>query len=696
MLREGLKLHGAGRLAEAAEHYQQAHLANSDDPEALLMLGILARQSNQPTAAIELTKRAVRLRPRRAHYHLNLGLAYFAAAEYEAAENCYQIALMLDGKLAQAWCSLGQVAQTRNNFAAAEGCYRLATAVNPRYWRAALERGNLLARQSRYREAEAVFATALVLAPDQPELHQAIAASIAALGQHTQALEHYRRAIALRPDFAEAYLMQGNSLFDCDNFIAAAISYQQAIRLRPGYTKALCNLGNTLFRLNRMKEAVDCYERALVIDPTLAAIHNNLGNALVERREFERAEECFRKAITLDARDPKFYNGLGNVLLRRFALGEAEQAYRDALALAPLYAVAHVNLATALMKQCRSQEMYEHYQCGLALDPQSPGARYNLSIADLRTGKYRQGWLGHESRWQFHELHMKSRPFAVDFGKTPAIPQWRGEDIAGKTILLHAEQGLGDTIQFSRYAPLVAQRGARVVLEVQAPLCRLMSNLPEVDQVIAHGDPLPSFDLHCPLMSLPFAFDTEVETIPGSTPYLSVSSSAIAEAHKRFPSLNQSQRSLRVGIIWAGNPKHRGDAMRSIHLSALEPLASIPGLTLISVQKDAAAGQIREVSERLRLRIIDAEASLHDFADTAALLSTLDLTISVDTAVAHLAGALGVPVWLLVPHLADWRWMENRDDSPWYPTARIFRQPSPGDWRGVVDQVAQALRATCL
>jgi tetratricopeptide (TPR) repeat protein len=696
MLREGLKLHGAGRLAEAAERYQQAHLADADDPEALLMLGILARQSNQPTAAIELTMQAVHLRPRRAHYHLNLGLAYFANGDYEAAENCYRDALLLDGKLAQAWCSLGELAQTRNNSTVAEGCYRLAAAVNPGHWQTALAHGNLLARQRRYREAEAVFATALALAPDEPELHQAAGAAIAAQGRHTVALEHYRRAIARQPNFAEAYLMQGNSLFECDNFVAAAISYQQAIRLRPGYTKAICNLGNTLFRLNRIKEAVGCYERALTIDPTLAAIYNNLGNALVERLEFERAEGCFRKALLLDASDPKFYNGLGNVLLRRFALGEAEQAYRDALALDPLYAVAHVNLATALMKQGRSQEMYEHYQCGLALNPDSPGARYNLSIADLRAGKFRQGWLGHESRWQFHELHMKPRPFAVDFGQTPAVPQWRGEAIAGKTILLHAEQGFGDTIQFARYAPLVAKRGARVVLEVQAPLRRLMSNLPGVDQVVAHGDPLPSFDLHCPLMSLPFAFDTTVETIPDITPYLSAPSSSIAEAHKRFPNHDQSPKSLRVGIIWAGNPKHRGDGLRSIHLSALEPLASIPGLMLISVQKDAATEQIRKVSERLRSRIIDTGATLNDFADTAALVSTLDLVISVDTAVAHLSGALGVPVWLLVPYLADWRWMENRDDSPWYPTTRIFRQPSPGDWGGVVDQVARTLRATCL
>jgi len=693
MLIEGMRLHGAGRMSEAAVCYQTAHLADTSDPEALLMLGILARQSKQTEVAVELTTQAVRLRPRRAHYHLNLGMAYFAAGDYAAAEACYQDALLLDGKQAQAWCCLGELARARKDANIAEGCYRLAAAVNPQHWRTALDHGNLLVRQRKFGEAAAVYATALKLSPAAPELHLAAGFAAAAVNLHKDALRHYYLALALRPNFPEAYLMRGNSLFACENYIAAAISYQEAIRMRPDYTKAICNLGNTLFRLDRMKEATACYERAIVLDPSQAAIHHNLGNALVERREFVRAEQCFRTALSLDANCPKYYNGFGNVLLRRFALAEAEQAYRTALALDPLYPAAHVNLATALMKQGRTEEMYSHYQCGLALDPKSHGARYNLSIADLRAGKYRKGWEGHESRWQFHELHMKPRPFAVDFGKQKAVPQWKGEEMAGKTVLLHAEQGLGDTIQFARFAPLVAARGAHVVLEVQVPLRRLLSCLPGVDRVIAYGEPLPSFDLHCPLMSLPLAFDIEVETIPGDVPYLSAAPSAISEARERFPSREQGAGSLRVGIVWAGNPKHRGDALRSIHLSALEPLASIEGLTLISLQKGIAAHQISEVSELFRSRIVDADPALNDFADTAALVSTLDLVISVDTAVAHLAGALGVPLWLLVPYLADWRWLENRDDSPWYPTARIFRQPTQGDWGGAVDRLVRVLRS---
>lgn len=696
LLRAGLLLHGAGKLADAARCYQQAHLEDTDDPEALLLLGILARQSGQAAAAVELTQQAVQMRPLRARYHLNLGLAQFASGDHAAAEASYGAALALDSKLAQAWCALGDLAQARQNPDAAADCYRLAVAVNPAHWRTSLAYGNLLARQQKYSEAAAVYATALAHAPREPELHLAAGAAAAALGKPASAQEHYREAIALRPKFAEAHLMLGNTLFDEGNLFAAAICYQQAIHIRPNYPKALCNLGNTLFNLRRMKEAVGCFERALALDPSLSSAHNNLGNALVECGEIQRAETCFLTAIELDPHCPNFYNSLGNVLLRRNALAQAEAAYRLALKLDPLYANAHINLATALMKLGRSDEMYSQYKRGLQLDPASHGARYNLSIADLRAGKLRKGWLGHESRWDFAELKLGRRSFAIAFGNTPATPQWKGEPFSGKTILLHAEQGLGDTIQFVRYVPMVAALGARVLLEVQPSLRGLLANLPSVAQIITRGEALPSFDLHCPLMSLPLAFRTEIDTIPAEIPYLSVPAKEIAAARRSFRSHTDGPDTLRVGIVWAGNPKHSGDSLRSTTLRSLEPLMQIPGLTLISLQVGPAAAQLHEFCPKPRKGsvppILDAGPNLNDFGDTAALVASLDLLISVDTGVAHLAGALGVPVWILLPHLADWRWFEHREDSPWYPTARLFRQPSVGDWTGLVARVDHSLR----
>jgi hypothetical protein len=318
------------------------------------------------------------------------------------------------------------------------------------------------------------------------------------------------------------------------------------------------------------------------------------------------------------------------------------------------------------------------YRRGLALDPASPGGRYNLALALLREGSFREGWLLHESRWDFRELKLRRRYFPQ--------PQWKGESLTGKTILLHAEQGLGDTLQFVRYLPLVAALGGRVVLEVQPRLFRLLQSMEGAERVLARGESLPGFDCHCPLMSLPLLFDTTPETIPAATPYLQPDASAVAAAWQLHPRHGEQ---LRVGLCWAGNPQYKSDEQRSTSLEHLLPLAHASGATFFSLQFGPAAAQIESV--RPRFPLIDACSHHKDFAETAAFAATLDLVLSVDTSVAHLAGAMGLPVWVLLPHLADWRWMEGRDDSPWYPTARLFRQSSPGGWQSLAERVRDEL-----
>jgi hypothetical protein len=258
----------------------------------------------------------------------------------------------------------------------------------------------------------------------------------------------------------------------------------------------------------------------------------------------------------------------------------------------------------------------------------------------------------------------------------------------GETILLHAEQGLGDTLQFIRYLPLVAARGGRVILEVQPQLRTLLQNTPCAAQVVARGDALPAFTCHLPLMSLPLVFDTSIDTIPSTCPYLKIDEEAIDAAWRRHP---RREKRLRVGLVWAGNPRFRGDQLRSISLEALLPLTEVEDVDLFSLQFGPAVAQIAPLQSRFPLT--DACSNSKDFAETAAFVATLDLIISVDTAIAHLAGAMGLPVWVLLPHVADWRWLEQRQDSPWYPTARLFRQPAPGDWKAVAEQVRDALRS---
>ena len=504
------------------------------------------------------------------------------------------------------------------------------------------------------------------------------AGSVAAvLGKHDEAAAHYRKALELRPGFAEAHLNLGNVLYEEGDFAGAAASYRQSIAANPDYVKAHCNLGNALSSLGRLHEAIACYERALRLDADTVAAQHNLGNALMERRDIVRAEACFRRAVELDPSRAEHHNSLGNALLQRKNTAKAEECYRRALALRPEYASAHVNLANALMKLGNIDEMLEHYERGIALDPQSAGAHYNLSLSHLRKGQFREGWEGHEWRWDFRELQLRKRNFAS--------PQWQGEPLAGMTILLHAEQGLGDTLQFVRYAPLVVERGGRVILEVQPSLHRLLRNVRGVECVIPRGEALPEFDVQCPLMSLPLVFDTAEDTIPADVPYLAVPDEVVEQARNRW--LGDG---LRVGLVWAGNPQYRSDEARSTTLRSLLPLTGIPRITFFSMQKGVGSEQLAQIGSEAR--IMDAGSSFKDFQDTATMMSTLDLVISVDTSSAHLAGALGIPVWILLPHLACWRWLEGRGDSPWYPTARLFRQSVPGDWGELVERVSGELQ----
>jgi hypothetical protein len=354
--------------------------------------------------------------------------------------------------------------------------------------------------------------------------------------------------------------------------------------------------------------------------------------------------------------------------------------YRNALALRPDYADAWLNLGVALKDLMRLPEAIACYRQAIALEPANAEAHSNLGIALLAAGELPEGWREHEWRWKTPHLIAARR----DFG----VPLWRGEPAEGRTLLIHAEQGFGDTLQFCRYASMASARGMRVIMEAQPPLVRLLRTLTGVDVVLARGDPLPAFDLHCPMLSLPLAFGTSLETIQSSGRYLHADPARVAEWRDRLAAVDAA--STRVGLVWAGNPRRhsRGltavDRRRSISPERLAPLLRLPGLRFFSLQKDGPrpAGHIAA---------LDFMTEMEDFADTAALIMNLDLVISVDTAVAHLTGALGKPVWLMDRFDTCWRWLTGRSDSPWYPNLRLFRQPRPGDWDTVLDAIAREL-----
>ncbi len=476
-----------------------------------------------------------------------------------------------------------------------------------------------------------------------------LGAAMQELGRPDEALAHYNRAVALRPTDADALNNRGSVLQALGQTDAALRSYDAALALRPTLAIAHYNRGNLFRHTNCPAEALACYERALALQPDLMEAINNRGVALQ--------------------------------LLNRHA--EALEAHDQALALRPTDADALNNRATALLAIGRHAEARASFDLALTVDPNMVGARVNRAYCLLAQGNLARGWAEQEWRWRLPNFREARRELPQ--------PRWEGgPEIDGKTILLWPEQGLGDALQFCRYVKLVAAR-ATVVLEAPQPLVRLLCSLPGGGQIIVAGQTPPQFDLHCPLMSLPRAFRTDLATIPNETPYLEANPAEVTAWRRRLAGLT----GLRVGLVWAGGRRdfdatlRAADQRRSLPLAQLAPLARLRGIDLVSVQKGDAASQARTLPPGMVIH--DCTDQLQDFADTAALIEALDLVISVDTSVVHLAGALGKPVWVLNRFDACWRWLIDREDSPWYPSARLFHQTSPGDWTGVIDRVAAAL-----
>jgi hypothetical protein len=447
----------------------------------------------------------------------------------------------------------------------------------------------------------------------------------------------------MSPAAAAEHCRRGNALLVQARFEEALACYNQVIALDPGHIGALCNRGVVLGRLQRQHEALASFDAAIALKPDCAEAFSNRASALSALDRFEEALESFDRAIALD----------------------------------PGLAQAFYNRAVALARLNRLDEALASYDRAIAAQPDYAQAVFNRALVLLLKGDLAQAWEGYEWRWRGVAGSVPARRFGC--------PQWRGEDVAGRTILLYQEQGHGDAIQFLRYVPMVAARGARVVLEVSKPLRRLVGQLPGVERVLERGEPVPTADCHSPLLSLPLVFGTTLATIPASVPYLEADAGLVAAWRRRLAPLG----GVRVGVVWAGRASNSADTRRSIMLAQLAALWDVPGASFVSLQKGDAASQAHSLQAALPMH--DWTEELGDFADTAALIAALDLVISVDTAVLHLAGALGKPVWLLNRFDTCWRWLLDRDDSPWYPTLRQFRQARPGDWDSVIAAVRPAL-----
>ncbi len=495
-------------------------------------------------------------------------------------------------------------------------------------------------------------------------------------GDLVQAAERLcREALALAPRHADSLNLLGEIAGQCGRYEDALRLVGDAVRIDPREARYYYNFGTFLANIGRMEEAAGYFRQAIQLRPNYSAAHSNLASTLLSLGRLEPALESCLAALQYDPRYAHGYLNLGNILRMLGRLDEALAAYCAAFRLNP----GLKNLRTSLCGLLRDTGQHAGLEAmsreAIRLNPQDMEARYVLAHILLLTGRFQEGWQEFEARR--HLLKIKILNLEQ--------PLWDGTPSDTQRLLLHTEEGFGDTLQFCRFVPLVAER-IRIVLAVTKDLARLLRGLPGVERVVTIGDAPPEFDVHLPLLSVPRLLGTTLEAIPAAVPYLHADPDQVAAWRSRLEELP----GLRVGLVWGGNPKHTNDRRRSIGLDRLAVLADVPGVSFVSLQKGEAAREARTLPPGMALH--DWTEELHDFADTAALIEGLDLVISVDTSVVHLAGALGRPVWLLNRFDTDWRWLWDREDSPWYPTLRQFRQPCVGDWRSVAQAVRTALR----
>jgi tetratricopeptide (TPR) repeat protein len=629
----------------------------STSVQGLLQTGFHLLQQGRAEEAWNAYHAVLRLDPNQALAHHMIGLIAMQAGQFEMGVESLQRSIALNPGDPVAYGNLGNGLSALGRSDEALAALGKALALAPGFLDALNNRAILMARLGRHAEALEDYDRALAIEPRAAFVHNNRAEALKALGHAEEALASYSQAIALDPNNADLFYNRASLQASMRRMEPADADYRKAIALRPDYLEAHVNLGNLLADLDRPVEALVSYDHALAIQPDLAPALSNRADAL-------------------------------RMLGRR---GEALDDCGRAIALDPSLSDALINRAAVFFELARHREAAADFEAALRLDPGRAEAETHLGCALLALGDYEAGWARYEARTRITEERSR---FVADraFGR----PQWRGEEpLEGKTILLHSEQGLGDTLQFCRYAALAKAAGARVMLEAERPLLSLLRTLAGADVVMEKGTALPDFDLYCPLMSLPAAFRTRLDTVPADIPYLHADPGKARAWAERLG----ERRRPRVGLVWSGGFRPDRPQLwavnrrRNIVLEALAPLAAAD-VDFYSLQKgEPAEGELAELKVRgwNGPAIADLTADLHDFGDTAALVENLDLVIAVDTSTAHLAGAMGKPVWLLNRFDSCWRWMTERTDSPWYPTLRLFRQKTAGEWGPVVEDVVRAL-----
>ena len=719
-LAAAVRAHGAGRLREAVAGYEALLQLTPDDADILQRLGVALAQSGSCAQAVVFLSRSLHLKPDRPSVLLNLAQAlHTLGREKEALQACNR-ALTVDRSLAGGYRTRAAVltALGRREEALANAGQAVRLALKDPGAHADL--GVALEAVGREQDALECFERAVALDPNLAPAHHNRAMLLARLGEHERALQSFDRALALQPHHAALNANRGTTLRELGRLPEAEQSYSLALAIEPNdpvtlhsralvrylrgqYSEALRDYealaaqnkesaptlvgrGATLVALHRYGEALAPLERAIQLLPGDADAHIQRGVALLNIERNAEAVESFDRALAIRPIVPEVLNNRGIALTLMGQLSQALDSFACSAAMGGATAENLTNTGIVLKLIGRYREAAAAFRRALTINPDHPSARFALAFLHLTLGEFAAGWPLYEARFEVPALGNPARHFSA--------PRWNGsQPLQGKTLLVHAEQGLGDVIQFCRYLPLLAAQGVAVVFEVMPSLKPLLRTLPGAIRLLGRGEPLPPVDYYCPLLSLPLALNTRLDTIPAQVPYLSAEPQRITHWTQRLRALP----GLRVGIAWQGNPvveKLIWARGRSIPLAALEPLAQLPGVRLVSLQKGPGLEQLRDVP--FAERIVDLSGELDRgpdaFLDTAAVIAGLDLVISSDTAVAHLAGALGRPVWLMLAASPEWRWGLERSDCPWYPSMRLFRQTADRDWTVVVAAIVEALQ----
>jgi tetratricopeptide (TPR) repeat protein len=578
-----------------------------------------------------------------------------------------------------------QLHQT-DQMVAAENLYRTILAAPSPHADASYGLGVLCHTQGRFAEAVEAWRRTLAFRGEDVDTMSNLATALLGLGQHAEAVELFRRAIALRPNFALAHANLGKALQDLGQIVDAIASYRQAIMFDPTNATALANLSSALVEQEMFAEAADAASQAIALQPQMALAHANLAVAMFRLGRHQDALHASRRAIALQPPMAMLYATLGGVLVEVGAFTEAAASCRQAIALDPRIPMAHLNLAHAHKAMNQLAEAEAACRQAIALLPECADYHFLLGHLLLVQGDFDRGWQEYEWRWKLPNFAWM-KDFQAEFSQ----PQWQGEDLIGKTILVLTEQGLGDIILFARYAPMLVERGARVIVGTTPPSRRLLGSMKGVTVASLIERPLPDFDVYCPLLTLPRLFGTQVSTIPSTITYLNADPSLRADWRARLADAGPSG-TPRVGIVWGGNPVTMYDRFRSPRLAKMMELFDIPGITFVALQ----VGPAREDLERTPLppHVIDLGPELDDLSTTAAVMSELDLVISSCTAPLHLAGALGVKTWAVLPFAPYFPWLLDRTESQWYPSMRLYRQEQPGmEWSNLMGHVARDLQA---